>query len=199
MNTAAEPRSYNNEKRLNTSEETKKKILLAAIDLWLEMPIANITLDAVAKKAGVSTRTILRKFNSREGLFEACITDESLVQDVHRIEVEAGNIDQIIDCIYDRYEREGNAVIRTLSIETEMKLAAQIVERGRQDHTRWCEEVFAPFLPSKENPKRQEKIAAFYVATDVYQWKLLRRDFKYSLEKSKAITKRILNGLAKNQ
>ena len=198
MNSSAPTRSYNNQNRTSQSEQTRRQILLATVDLWLEMPITDITIDGVAKRAGVSSRTVLRKFGSRDGLFEACMSDEALTDAFQRKEAEIGNLDQIIDSIYEHYEHEGDAVIRMLGIENEMNLAAEFVKGGRKDHAAWCERVFAPYLPEEGDPRRQEKIAAFYLATDIYQWKVLRRDFRYSVEHSKAIAKTILTGLTTN-
>ena len=36
--------------------------------------------------------------------------------------------------------------------------------------------MFAPWLPQRRGPAYDRRLAQFIVATDVYTWKLLRRD-----------------------
>ncbi len=51
---------------------------------------------------------------------------------------------------------------------------ARITERGKALHRAWVEEVFAPDLAGAPDP--EELTDLLVVATDVYTWKLLRRD-----------------------
>ena len=55
--------------RAQAVEETRRRILDALIALAGERPFAEITLDTVAERAGVSVQTVLRQFGSRDGLF----------------------------------------------------------------------------------------------------------------------------------
>ena len=61
-----------------------------------------------------------------------------------------------------------------LAQERHQELMARVTEHGRRLHRAWVEEVFAPFLAESEDA--EELTDLLVVATDVYAWKLLRRD-----------------------
>ena len=50
------------------------------------------------------------------------------------------------------------------------------MERGRAGHQAWVERVFANTLAGLRGEARSRRIAELVVVTDVYTWKLLRRD-----------------------
>jgi hypothetical protein len=52
------------------------------------------------------------------------------------------------------------------------------VELGRQAHRKWIETAFAPQLHARQGAARARLLHALIVATDVYTWKLLRRDLR---------------------
>ena len=55
--------------RAQAVDATRRRIMDALIALAGERPFAEVTLDAVAERAGVSVQTVLRQFGSRDGLF----------------------------------------------------------------------------------------------------------------------------------
>ena len=55
--------------RAQAVDATRRRIVDALIALAGERPFAEVTLDAVAERAGVSVQTVLRQFGSRDGLF----------------------------------------------------------------------------------------------------------------------------------
>ena len=63
--------------------------------------------------------------------------------------------------------------MRLLALEHKLPLAGEVISMGRVIHKRWVKRVFGPLLGVL--PKKQA-IALLVVATDVYVWKLLRRD-----------------------
>jgi AcrR family transcriptional regulator len=66
------PRSYNLGKRQGASDETKLRIVEAGRELLAdEGNPAELSMEAIARKAGVSRLTIYYQFGSRPGLLEA--------------------------------------------------------------------------------------------------------------------------------
>jgi len=66
--------------------------------------------------------------------------------------------------------------------------------QGRANHQAWLAEVFEDRLPS--NPaQRRRTLAALHAATDVYTWKLLRRDQGLSRKKTAASMRRLIQGI----
>ena len=61
-----------------------------------------------------------------------------------------------------------------LAQEPHEELLRRVTADGRRMHRAWVEEVFAPYVARAEDPA--ELVDLLVVATDVYTWKLLRRD-----------------------
>ena len=66
---SADRRPYRMLARANAAEATLHRVLDAAVELFTDHPYEEVSLDLVAAQAGVSKRTILRRFGSKEALF----------------------------------------------------------------------------------------------------------------------------------
>src|SRR6187455_3473570 len=64
-------RAYSMELRTAAVEATRERILEAAGDAFLEHWYDDVTIAAVAKRAGVSGQTVLNHFHNKETLFKA--------------------------------------------------------------------------------------------------------------------------------
>jgi AcrR family transcriptional regulator len=190
-------RKYEMGVRTKAAEMTSKEIIRVVGELWIKYSIHEITLQMIAQNAGVTVMTILRKFGSKEGLFEAAIkTDTAGIQDV-RNKSQAGNVNQAISILMKEYEYAGPAVIRTLAIENDLPVAAKILKKGRELHREWCQRIFAQYLPASNDKEYGITLGAFYAATDVYKWKLLRIDLGYSKEETEEIFIKTIRGIIK--
>jgi AcrR family transcriptional regulator len=67
------PRTYTQDKRAETSRQTRDRILEATLSLYRERGVADTTLKAVAERADVSRGTILHHFGSGGGLLGAVL------------------------------------------------------------------------------------------------------------------------------
>lgn len=167
-------RRYTMTARAEAVEQTRTRIIEAAMALAETRPVSAITLDAVAAAAGVSVQTLLRRFESRAGLVEAVRQHAvAIVAEERRSPV--GDIDAAIRTVLDHYERRGDAVLLMLAEEHEDAITREVTDRGRELHRAWVAETFAPFLPSHD-PACEELLDLLAIATDVYTWKQLRRD-----------------------
>jgi AcrR family transcriptional regulator len=152
---------------------TRSRILHALIDLSTEKLTIDIILDEIATRAGVSVQTILRHFGSREELFDAAV-DFAAKEIVEERSTPIGQVPAAVKVIVDHYEVRGDWVIAMLGQELGDARIRHITELGRQTHRVWVETVFAPQLnPDQGHPADADLLV---VATDVYTWKLLRRD-----------------------
>ncbi|WP_263426491.1 TetR/AcrR family transcriptional regulator [Nocardioides mangrovi] len=167
-------RRYTMTARAEAVEQTRTRIIEAALALAETRPVSAITLDAVAAAAGVSVQTLLRRFESRAGLVEAVRQHAvAIVAEERRTPV--GDIDAAIRTVLDHYELRGDAVLLMLAEEHEDAVTREVTDRGREFHRAWVASAFAPFLPSHDRA-REELLDLLAVATDVYTWKQLRRD-----------------------
>jgi len=192
-------RKYEMRARSQAAEKTSKNIMTALGQLWLERSIHEITLEMIAEKAGITVRTILRKYGSKEGLMEASMKSDPAGINAIKDEAQPGNIEQIVSTLMKEYEYTGMAGFRTLAVEKEFPMAARVLKKGREMHTKWCEKVFADFLPEKNTKKYNVMLGAFYAASDVYKWKLLRIDLGYSKEETEKIFIKTLRALTKTK
>ena len=64
-------RPYVQTQHAESAEDKRRRIVRAARELLLRMPLPEITLDAVAKEAGAARSTVYVAFGNRGGLFEA--------------------------------------------------------------------------------------------------------------------------------
>ena len=188
-------RTYTMTSRARAVAHNEKRILDAAVALWQSLPFREITLEAIAERSGITTRTILRKYGSKEGLFEAILETQVPSIEAVRDTAPVGDIRGALVILLDNYETYGDANIRTLAVEDELDIARKILERGRSYHRNWCTRVFAPYLPAPADSAYELRLLAYMTATDVYLWKLLRRDLKNSLEETLQVMHQLVTGL----
>ena len=184
-----QPRTYTMRARAAAVEETRRRILDATFALSSDRLISDINLDAVARRAEVSVQTVLRQFGSRAGLFEATAQHAARLVVAER-EAPPGNAEAAVRVLVDHYERRGDNTVMMLAQESADPVVAGVVQNGRAMHRTWVVDVFGPLLGSGDGTgtedhaaeadadmdAREQAIDLLVVATDVYAWKLLRRD-----------------------
>jgi AcrR family transcriptional regulator len=175
-----------------------RKIIEAMADLWLEVPLSELTLDKVSQRSGITVRTILRKFGSREGLFIACLENDIDRFTRKRQQVTPGDLPGILDALLDEYEHMGHALIRTLTVEYEFPETQALLTKARMFHREWCARVFEPILPELTSDHYETVLTAFIASTEFYLWKLLRKDLGKSREQCRRIFLFSLEGLVAN-
>lgn len=172
-------RPYDSPKRAASAAETGRRILQATLDLFKEAPLADVTLNAVAERAGVSVQTVIRRFGDRMGLIHATAEFASAEVASQRGAAPPGNVPAAVDNLLEHYETTGALALKLLAEEGTSPLLAEITDDARLLHRAWCERVFAPFLEGGSLPDpldRNRRLAQFVALCDVYTWKLLRLD-----------------------
>ena len=91
-----------------------------------------------------------------------------------------GDVKKAVRLIYDSYEASGDAVMRLLAQEERIAAVRQMADAGGGTTATWVERTFAPLLSSLSGAERKRRHVALVVATDLYVWKLLRRDMGLS-------------------
>jgi AcrR family transcriptional regulator len=167
-------RRYEMRARMDTTQATRDAIMAAAMSAVVAERSLAVTLGSVADRAGVTVKTVLRHFGSREGLIDA--TWAGIMRDIvaERV-VPTGEPARALAVLIEHYEERGEMVLGLLAEEDHEPQAHAICRGGRALHRRWVDEVFGAELPA-ETGAHDRLIDALVVATDVYCWKLLRRD-----------------------
>lgn len=169
-------RPYRMRARAEAANQRAAQILDAAVGLWRERWYDEITLQDLVDRSGVSASTILRRFGSKERILAAVMAAGPLGVVHGRDLVTVGDVEGAVRELVDHYEQVGDAVIRSLALEERIPAIGQAVRQGRTAHRAFCARVFSPWLPRRRGPAYDRRLGQFIVATDVYTWKLLRRD-----------------------
>ena len=175
----AEPpraRRYRMVARSESAARTHRRIVEGALAQYTEHDFDEVSLDDVAARAGVTVRTVLRRFGSKEGLLDAVAEAGDKAIEDRRGDVRPGDVAAAVSCVVGDYEGYGDAIMRLLSQEERMPAFRRITERGRRLHYDWVERTFEPQLSGRRGPARRRLLAELIAITDVYTWKLLRRD-----------------------
>ena len=163
--------------------QTQGRILQAVLELSTEKLTVEIVLADVAARSGVTVQTILRHFGSRDGLFDAAVTFATAEVEAERM-TPIGDVAEAIRVIVDHYEARGDWVLALLGQERSDERIRSVTTVGKAVHRRWVETVFEPQLSSSDGAEREPTVDLLVVATDVYAWKLLRRDAGRSREQT---------------
>ena len=157
-------------------EVTRERILDAAREAFLSRWYDEVTIRGVARDAGVALQTVRNHFASKDDLLRGVLDRlDAEIRSV-RFAVDPGDVDAAIATLVDDYERNGDANLRMLAVESRIPAVQPFMERGRAGHQAWVERVFASALTGLRGKARERRLAQLVVVTDVYTWKLLRRD-----------------------
>lgn len=171
-----ERRSYRMRARAEAAAGTARRIVDAMHELFAEQPYDRITIDAVAARAGVTVQTVLRRFGSKERLFAAAVEEGRARILAQRGAAPVGDRAAAVANLFSHYEQWGRLVTRLLEQEDRLPEIGALAQEGRRFHAEWVERVFAPDLAHLHANARSRRRTQLVVATDVYVWKLLRRD-----------------------
>jgi len=173
---------------------TGERILDAAVEAFWERPSDQTSLDEVARRAGVSVQTVIRRFGGEEPFLAAVERESERVRQERNpaaVTDAAGAVAQLIT----HYEAMGDRVLRMLEEETRMPALRQVVDGGRRAHRDWCERVFASELAGLGVARRRRRVAQLVAVCDVYTWKLLRRDAGLSRKETELAVLELLKPL----
>lgn len=185
-------RAYSQVARAAATEETGKRIVDGFLELLMTDWFDTITLDRVASRSGVAVPTIVRRFGGKDGLLRASIPVLSAQIGAQRASP-SGDRSAVVDRLISDYERTGDAVIRLLALAPRYPVVEQLTEYGRGRHREWVSTAFVDATAALEGGALQETLDALVVATDVYTWKLLRRDLQRSAEQTANTMKRLVS------
>ncbi|HEY1715281.1 MAG TPA: helix-turn-helix domain-containing protein [Solirubrobacteraceae bacterium] len=183
--------------RARTAAATRSSIAGAWLALSHELDYDEITLDVVAARAGVTVQTVIRHFGSKEELFIAVAREVAAEEEARRAETPIGDVARAVRAVVGHYERIGDIVLRLLGQENRFQAIREMTVEGRRIHYEWVERAFAPFIADLKGAERRRRRAQLVGLTDVYMWKLLRRDLGLSTRQTQAAMAEMVNALVK--
>jgi AcrR family transcriptional regulator len=162
--------------RAASAAATGERILDATAEAFWERPSEHVSLDEVARRAGVSVQTVIRRFGGRDGLVAAATERESRRVQAERDPATVADARGAVGQLVMHYEAMGDRVLAMLAEEVRNPALRGIAESGRRFHREWCEAVFASSLAGLTGRLRERRLAQLVAVCDVYTWMLLRRD-----------------------
>jgi len=187
----AETRPYRQRARAAAAEATGARIVEAFIAAAKVKRYPDITLDEVAASAGVTRQTIIRRFQNKFGLVLAAAPRVAAFVDATRAKAAPNDPADAIRALMRDYEVTGDLVVNVLAEEDRSPELTQVLERGRTGHRRWVDASFGPRLAGLSDDLRERRLVQLHAVTDVWVWRLLRRDQKRSADE----VTRVLNDL----
>lgn len=183
--------------RARATEATRASILDAAETAFEELSFDEITLAAVAARAGVSVQTVLRHFETRDGLLTASLLHAGSKIPPDPQAVPVGDLDAIVNVLVHHYEQFGDRILRLLALEDREPTALQLTNLGRAFHLEWCKHAFSPVLEGLHGATHERRAAQFVATTDIYVWKVLRYDRGLSRRQTKLAIRELLEPLTR--
>jgi AcrR family transcriptional regulator len=80
MSRPVKKRSYDNSRRRATARDTRRSIVSAAQDLFVDLGYPNATFSAIAERAGVSVQTVYSHFPTKRDLLKV-VVDQAVAGD----------------------------------------------------------------------------------------------------------------------
>jgi AcrR family transcriptional regulator len=172
-------RTYTMTARAEGAAATRKRIARAALELFYAQWYEDVTLTAIADAAGVSHQTVLNHFESKEGVALAAVEIAERETIDRRADAVPGDVEGAVAVLVGEYERFGDSNARWAASADRLGSLASTLDAARASHQAWIRRIFAADLPS-DAASRRKAVNALHAATDVYTWKLLRRDLHLS-------------------
>lgn len=187
-------RAYNQGARARAAEQTAERILDAFArrirDDWFE----EITLEQIARDAEVTVPTVVRRFGGKDGLLDA--VKQRVASEIHeRRRIAPGDIAGALAVLVEDYEAAGDLVMRVLAQEERHAPFRAMTDAGRASHRAWIAAVFSPWLEPLPEEARRDRLDTLVVATDLYTWKLLRRDMGRSAAETRILMQSLAEGI----
>ena len=199
--TGSRPRAYDMTKRSDAEGGTRRRVAEAALSLFKERDYDDVSLNEIARAAGVSHQTVLNHCESKAGVLLAASALFS--EEIRNLEVDAvvGDVTSVVHTTCIRYEVLGDANARWAAMSTRAPEVAEGLARGRSGFQSWLEEMLGDLMPGDDDPaERRRVLLGLHAALDVFTWKLLRRDLGLSQEQTEAqLTDLVLGVLARHR
>jgi len=143
------PRKYSSPLRESQVQETKKRILRAVFDLLNDNPFGDISMDDVAKAAGVQRRTVFRHFVTKEALFDAFWV---YINETIKTSTDPSTLDDLLNGPTDsfpKFDRNEGVIRASLHTPAGFAMRTRSITARRNAFRTCLEETLAKVNPSK--------------------------------------------------
>lgn len=178
-------RAYDRTLRTENAMGTRRRIAEAALELFMERDYDMISLNEIARAAGVSHQTVLNHCKNKAGVMFAA--GEVFSERVRDLEIDTipGDVRSVVATTCARYEVLGDANARWGTMASRAPEVAEGLANGRRNFEAWLEAMLGDLMPGADEPEERRRVLfGLHGALDVMTWKLFRRDIGLSQEQT---------------
>lgn len=197
MSPPATSRPYRLGRRADGVRRTTEAIVTAALSFVPDRAWEDVTIAEVAARAGVTERTVLRHFATKDDLARACMARGQAEVRAERPGAPGTSLEDAIAELVAHYEERGDVALWLLDHARRSDVLAAAAAEGSALHTAWVDGVFGGPLGPLGLPaaERRRRLAALNAATDVHAWNVLRRRCGLSRRDTEAALRATCAGL----
>lgn len=179
-------RAYEMRGRAVLAAETRVRILEAALAFYYAPGegAESLTVATVARNAEVTTQTILRLFQDRDGLIRSALDllRDKVVVSVPQVDPAdpAASVPEIVELL----ELHGNAIVRLYHDACSSAAILEEVQAIRLAHAQWCDSAFGPALAHLDEAERAARVILITALLDTWSWYRLRVEQGLSRERT---------------
>lgn len=162
--------------RAAQAEETADRVLDATLDEYARTPYDLVRLDEVARGAGVTVQTVLRRFGSKAGLVVALAVRELGRIAASRSAGLGAPAPVLLHALVEHYETYGDLIAKMYGDAGRVEGLAEVARQGREHHVAWCAEAFGNLLEGVPDGDRRRRAAQVVTVCDATTWQILRRE-----------------------
>ena len=181
--------------RAEATASLRERIVDSTERLFGQLASDGFSLEDVAAGAGTTVQTVLRHFGSKDRLLRATMGRGMERVRHERMQAPVGDVPGAVRNLVAHYEGRGDMVVRWLAEEDRNPFMREILDSGRSFHREWVAQTFAPQLGRVAGAARRRRLAQLVAITDVYVWKLLRRDMGLSRRQTRAAIIELIDAL----
>jgi AcrR family transcriptional regulator len=176
--TSAPRRRYEKKARATQEQETRQRILEAALALHGTLGPSRTTISAIAERAGVRRATVYRHFPDERALFLGCsglARERNPVPDPARwkgVTDPAERLEAALDAIYEWYEHNETMLTAVLRDADTMPIIAELQATGRLAYLAGVEDGLAAGWGVRGATARRVR-AGIGLALDFHAWRTL--------------------------
>ncbi len=173
-------RPYKQVARAQARQRTRDALQDAAIEEFTRGDWAKVSLETLARRAGVTKQTLLRHYGSKDGLLMQALLHSASDAVEQRWSAPPGDVEGAVDNVLDHYDAWGERSLRVGAwLESGPPELARLSQMARQMHYSWVEYAFGPQLERLRGHARERTRAALIALCDVHTWWLLSHDLGF--------------------
>ena len=191
-------RTYTMSSRAEAVTDTRERIVRSAIGLLLENWYEDVTLAAIAAAAGVSHQTVLNHFESKEGVALGRGRDLRRETSARRGRAPPSDVAGAVHALVATTSGSATRMSAGRRPPSGSDVLRALLDEARASHQQWLGQC-SPSVSRDTASERRRAINALHAATDVYTWKLLRRDLGLSRTETERTMVDLVTGVLSEQ